>query len=96
MFVSAPVVALPLAARLPLHAPDAVQLVEPVVLQVSVVAPPLLTVAGLAANESVGAWVLLPTLTTTERLVRIELILQESEYVLVRVGWTIREPELYL
>ena len=95
MFVSAPVEALPLVARLPLHAPDAVQLVALVLLHVRVEEPPLVTVAGLAAKDRVGAGVL-PTLTDTERLVRTLLIQQESEYVLVCIGRTDCEPEPYL
>jgi hypothetical protein len=45
----------PLVALVPVHAPPAVQLVEFVLLQVSVEVPPLATVVGLALSETTGA-----------------------------------------
>jgi hypothetical protein len=53
--LSAPVLALPLVGSLPDHPPDALQLVALVDDQLNVAAEPLLTVPGLAFNESVGA-----------------------------------------
>jgi hypothetical protein len=45
----------PLVALTPLHPPDAVQFVALVELQVSVEVPPEITLAGLAAIDTVGA-----------------------------------------
>jgi hypothetical protein len=53
--VSGPVEAVPLTAIVPLQSPDAVQLVAPVELQVSVDEAPEVTVPGLAEMETVGA-----------------------------------------
>ena len=53
--MSAPVDAEPLAASLPDHAPDAVQVVALTVDQVSVAALPLATVLGLAVRDTAGA-----------------------------------------
>ena len=46
---------MPLVALTPLHPPDAVQLVALVELHVSVEVPPEIMLAGLAANDTVGA-----------------------------------------
>jgi len=51
---SAALVAVPDVGRAPVQPPDAVQLVAPVVLQVSVVVPPCDTDAGLAVRLTVG------------------------------------------
>lgn len=45
----------PVVGFAPLHAPDALQVLALVAVQLSVAAPPLCTVPGLAANASVGA-----------------------------------------
>ncbi|MBS0375270.1 MAG: hypothetical protein JSR73_11870 [Proteobacteria bacterium] len=50
-----PVLAEPLVAFVPLQPPDAVQVVAFVELQVSVEAPPLATLVGLAVSVTVGA-----------------------------------------
>jgi len=55
--VSAPVLAEPAVARLPVHAPEAVQLVAFAEDQVSELLPPLATLVGLAAIFTVGAGV---------------------------------------
>jgi hypothetical protein len=52
--LKAPVDLVPLIAWAPLHPPDAVQLVALVDVQVSVEAPPLETLVGLALNDTVG------------------------------------------
>lgn len=52
---SEPVEVLPLVAWLPLHPPEAVQVVALVELQVSVEAPPIGTLFGLAVRVTVGA-----------------------------------------
>jgi hypothetical protein len=65
---NAPVLAVPLVVRLPLHAPLAVQLVAFVEVQVSVDDAPLATVVGLALRVTTGAgatvtvadWLVLP------------------------------------
>ena len=54
MAVKTPVPSVPDVARLPFHAPLAVQLVAFVLDQVNVVKPPLTTVSGLALNVAVG------------------------------------------
>ena len=64
--VSAPVLAEPLVARLPDHAPEAVQLVALVDDHVSELLPPLATETGLAVSETVGA--LDATVTVAVRL----------------------------
>ena len=53
--VSAPVDCVPVVALVPVHPPEAVQLVELVELQVSVDELPLVTVTGFAASVMVGA-----------------------------------------
>jgi F0F1-type ATP synthase membrane subunit c/vacuolar-type H+-ATPase subunit K len=53
--VNALVVAVPLIALVPLHPPEAEQLVAPVELQVSVDVPPDATLPGLAEMDTVGA-----------------------------------------
>jgi len=53
--VNAAVDSLPLVALVPLQPPEAVQLVALVELQMSVEAPPLLTLVGLAVSVTVGA-----------------------------------------
>ena len=55
MLVSAEVVSVPDAALVPVHDPDAVQLVASVALHVNVDVAPLATFDGDAPNESVGA-----------------------------------------
>jgi len=79
--LSAPVDAEPLAASLPDHAPDAVQVVALTVDQVSVAALPLATVLGLAVRDTVGAgwvtetvadWLALPPGPVQDR-VKVEL-----------------------
>ena len=52
--LSAPVLALPLAGRLPDQPPEAMQLLALVEDQLSIAAPPLLTVSGLALRLTVG------------------------------------------
>ena len=53
--VSAPVLCVPLSALVPLHAPEAVQLVAFVELHVSVAAVPVVTLVGVALSITVGA-----------------------------------------
>lgn len=77
--VSEPEEAVPLVARVPLQSPDAVQLDAFVAPHVSVEDPPLATDVGSALNVSVGAGVLLPTLTVAERVTSTLLIQHESE-----------------
>jgi hypothetical protein len=57
LLVSGPTCALPEVALLPLHPPEAVQLVAFVELQVSVGVPLVATEVGLGENVSVGAGV---------------------------------------
>lgn len=67
--VSAPVLAVPDVPRVPLHAPDAVQLVAFADDQVSVELPPLETLVGVAAMLTVGAAAAAcVTVTTVEAL----------------------------
>ena len=63
--VSAPVLAEPAVARLPDHAPEAVQDVASVELQVRFDAPPLATPVGLALSITVGAGADAVTVTVT-------------------------------
>jgi len=81
--LSAPVDTEPLGASVPDHAPDAVQLLELVDDQVSVLLFPLVTVLGLAVRETVGAgcvtdtvadWLAVPPGPVQER-VKVELVL---------------------
>jgi hypothetical protein len=65
--VSAPVLAVPLVARLPDHAPEAVQLVALVDDHVSELLPPLATLVGFAVSVTVGAGAVV--VTVTDRLV---------------------------
>jgi len=51
---NAPVLALPLVGSLPLHPPEAVQLVALLADQLSVADPPLLTLRGVALRLTVG------------------------------------------
>ena len=74
---------LPLAALVPLQAPDAVQLVALATDQLSVLLPPLNTVVGLAENEITGACTTV-TLTACDVLppgpvqVSVKLVVAES------------------
>jgi hypothetical protein len=63
--VRALMLSVPLTAFVPDHPFDAVQLVAPVALQVSIVLPPLATLVGLAAKVTTGG-VLLATVTVTD------------------------------
>jgi len=53
--LSAPVLQLPLVASLPVHPPEALQLVALLEDQLSVAVDPLLTVVGVADKATVGA-----------------------------------------
>ncbi len=67
---------------MPDHAPEAVQLVAFVLLQVSVELPPLTTTVGLADNVIVGGAGALATATETELWISPPAPLQMSEYEL--------------
>ena len=81
--VSAPVLAEPLVARLPDHAPEAVQLVALVDDHVNELLPPLATLVGLADNVTVGAGTGLFTVTVTDLLALPPSPLQLSVNVLL-------------
>ena len=68
MAVSAPVAWEPLAALVPVQAPDAVQVVELVADQVRVEPLPLATVLGLAAKVTAGAGAVTETVADCEAL----------------------------
>jgi hypothetical protein len=89
---------LPLVALLPLQPLLAVQLAALLVVQDSVVALPLGTLAGLAFKSTVGAGVGAATLTLTERLAEVPAALaQVSTNVLLAVsGPRASEPEVAL
>lgn len=84
--VSAPVLALPLVALLPLHAPLAVQLVASVLDQVRVEELPLVTDVGFALKDTVGAGAAGVTVTDAERLMLPPLPVQVSVNVLLAVS----------
>jgi hypothetical protein len=77
----------PLVASVPLQAPEAVQDVALVELQVSVELPPLATEVGLAVSVTVGAGVALPTVTVTEATLLVSPAPRQlSEYEVVAVS----------
>jgi hypothetical protein len=79
--VSAPVLAEPAVARLPDHAPPAVQDVAFVEDHVSELLPPLTTLVGLALSVTVGPGAIV--VTFTDRLVEPPLPTQASVNVVV-------------
>ena len=81
--VSAPVVWLPLTAKVPLQPPDAVQDVALVELQVRVEAAPLTTAVGFAVKEAVGSRIV--TVAVAAALVP-PVPVQVSEYVVLAVS----------
>ena len=81
--VSAPVLAEPLVARLPDHAPEAVQLVALVDDHVSELLPPLATLVGFAVKDTVGAGAGLATVTITDLFAVPPLPVQVSVNVLL-------------
>ena len=84
--VSATVFAEPLVARLPDHAPEAVQLVALVDDHVSELLPPLDTLVGFAAIDTVGAGVGAVTVTVADLLAEPPVPVQVSAKLVVAVS----------
>jgi hypothetical protein len=76
---NAPVLSVPLAALAPLQAPDAVQLVALVELQLSVATPPAETAVGLAVSTAVGTTLIV----TSTGLLAPPAPVQDSAYVVL-------------
>jgi hypothetical protein len=91
--VSAAVVNVPDVAFVPVHAPEAVQLVAFVVDHVSLEVPPEATDVGDAENVSVGA-VELVTVTVTERVIEPPDPVHVSVYAAVDVGVLVDVPDV--